>query len=368
MKVFLKNLTFSILFILAIGFGISVYILQAPPLEQKNTAKLQIHTRTAVRGRPTRNSKPLAYTKDVYRFNLDRRYISNLNSGRLEREHLFSAALTHRAKLKGEALDNALEKEINWQKMFADMTKDIRFGPSTPTLEILLSGEEWLLKNAQGAGYIVVKTRHQIDVFLPDLKDAFDKNGLPLSTDLEVSTAKTNSRWLITDKERHQTYRIEKGDKKLNVYQQSKPEILTFLFQVGLASETALAEGKLTQELRREFEALKIPLSRRTQISTGKDGTSWQITDRPLKYNIRNENERLKVYLDLDSTWLRIQASDEIKGWVEKNRGTIFEPPPPIPSSRQQAKQRLLVLIETVKEKIGVFGDAENQTQNTASR
>ena len=367
MKAFLKSLTFGILFILAVGFGIAVYILQAPPVEQKNTPKLQIHTRTAVRGRPTLNSKPLAYTKDVYRFNLDRRYISNLNSDRLEREHLFSAALTHRAKLKGTDLDNALEKGINWEKMFANMTTDIRFGPSTPTLEILLSGEEWVLKNAPGAGYIVVKTGHQIDVFLPDLKDAFDKNGLPLSTDLEVFTAKTNSRWIITDKGQHQTYRIENGTEKLNVYQQSKPEILTFLFQVGSASQTALAEGKLTQELRREFEALKIPLSRKTQISIGKDGASWQITDTPLKYNIRNENEHLKVYLDLDSPWLRIQASDEIKGWVQKDRGTIFEPPPPIPSSRQRAKQRLLVLIETGKEKIGIFDD-ESQTQNTASR
>ncbi len=367
MKAFLKSLTFGIVFILAIGFGIAVYILQAPPLEQKNTAKLQVHSRTAVRGRPTVNSKPFAYTTDVYRFSLDWKYISNLNSRRLEREHLFSAALTHRAKLKGKALDNALEKEINWQKMFANMTKDIRFGPSTPTLEALLSGEEWLLKNALGAGYIVVKTGHQIDVFLPDLKDAFDKNGLPLSTDLEVSTAKTNSRWLITDKGRQQTYRIENGAEKLNVYQQSKPEILTFLFQVDLASQEALAEGKLTQELRREFEALKIPLSRKTQISAGEDGVSWQITDTPLKYNIRNENERLKVYLDLDSTWLRIQASDEIKGWVQKARGTIFEPPPPIPSSRQRAKQRLLVLIESMKGKIGIFDD-ESQTQNTASR
>ncbi len=367
MKALLKSLTFGIIFILAIGFGIAVYILQAPPVEQKDTAKLQVHSRTAVRGRPTVNSKPLAYTKNVYRFNLDRKYISNLNSGRLEREHLFSAALTHRAKLKGKALDNALEKEINWQKMFASMTEDIRFGPSTPTLEVLLSGEEWVLKNAPGAGYIVVKTGHQIDVYLPDLKDAFEKNNLPLSTNLEISTLQVNKRWLITDKGQQQAYPIENGTEKLNIYQQSKPEILTFLFQVSLASQDALAESKLTQELSREFEALKIPLSRKTQISTGEDGMSWQIIDTPLKYNIRNENERLKVYLDLDSTWLRIQANENIKGWVQKDRGTVFEPPPPIPSSRQQVKERLLVLIAKVREKIGIFDD-ESQTQNTASR
>ena len=367
MKAFLKSLTFGIIFILAIGFGIAVYILQAPPLEQKNAAKLQIHNRTAVRGRPTVNSKPLAYTKDVYRFNLDRKYISNLNSGRLEREHLFSAALTHRAKLKGKALDNSLEKKINWQKMFANMTEDIRFGPSTPTLEVLLSGEEWVLKNAPGAGYSIVKTGTQIDVYLPDLKDAFEKNNLPLSTDLEIFTEQVNRQWRITDKGTKQKYSIANGAERLNVYQQSKPEILTFLFQIGLASQPALAEGKLTQELRREFEVLKIPLSRKAQVSTGEDGVGWQITDTPLKYNIRNENNRLKVYLDLDSEWLRIQASEAIKGWVPKDRGTVFEPSPPIPSSRQRAKERLLGLIETVKEKIRVFGD-ENQTQDTASR
>ena len=367
MKAFLKSLTFGIIFILAVGFGIAVYILQAPPVEQKNTARLQVHTRTAVRGRPTVNSKPLAYTKDVYRFNLDRQYISNLNSGRLEREHLFSAALTHRAKLKGKELNNALETRIHWQKMFANMTEDIRFGPSTPILEVLLNDEEWLLRNAPGAGYIVIKTGHQIDIYLPDLKDAFEKNNLPLPTDLEISTIQVNRRWLITDKERQQTYRIENGTEKLNVYQQSKPEILTFLFQVGLASQTALAEGKLTQELTREFEALKIPLSRKAQVSTGEDGVSWHIKDGLMEYNIRNENDRLKVYLGLDSGWLRIQASEAVKGWVQKDRGTVFEPPPPIPSSRQRAKERLLVLIETVKEKVGIFSD-EDQTQNTASR
>ena len=367
MKAFLKSLTFGIIFILAIGFGIAVYILQAPPVEQKNTAKLQIHTRTAVRGRPTVNSKPLIYTKDVYRFNLDRQYISNLNSGKLERELLFSAALTHRARLKGAALDNALEKEIDWQKMFANMTKNIRFGPSTPILEVLVSGEEWLLRNAPGAGYTVSRIGNQIDIYLPDLKDAFDTNKIELSTYLEVSTQQTNKQWFIKDKKYGQTYRITNGDESLIVYQQSKYEILTLLFQVGLASQDALAEGEFSQELRREFEALKIPLSRRAQLSASEDGVGWHIKDKPMEYNIRNENERLKVYLDLGSTWLRIQANDEIKGWVQKNRGTIFEPPPPTRSSRQRAKERLLGLIRKVKEKIGRF-DAQSQTEDTASR
>ena len=59
MKSFLKSLTFGIIAILAVGFGIGVYILQAPSIEQPKASKFQLHTRTAVRGRPTVNSKPL---------------------------------------------------------------------------------------------------------------------------------------------------------------------------------------------------------------------------------------------------------------------------------------------------------------------
>jgi hypothetical protein len=367
MKALLKSLTFGIIFILAVGFGFGVYILQAPPVEQTKVPKLQIHTRTAVRGRPVVTSKPLAYTKDVYRFNLDRQYISNLNSHKLERELLFSAALTHRAKLKGAALDNVLRKEIDWQKMFANMTESIRFGPSTPVLEVLLSGEEWLLKNAPGAGYIVVRTGNQIDIYLPDLKDAFNTNQNELSTDLEVSTQQINKQWFIKDKKHGQIYRITNGKENLIVYQQSKYEILTLLFEVGLASQTSLTEGKLSQELSQGFKAAKIPLAGQAKVSTIEEGLSWQVTDLSMQYNIRNEDDRLKVYLDLESRWLRIRADDNVKGWVQSERGTIFEPPPPILSSRQLAKKRLLVLIETVKEKVGISNE-ENKTQNTASR
>ena len=358
MKALLKSLTFGIIFILVVGFGFGVYILQAPPLEQTKVPKLQMHTRTAVRGRPVVTSKPLAYTKDVYRFSLDRQYISNLNIGKLERELLFSAALTHRAKLKGAALDNALRTETDWQKMFADMTENIRFGPSTPNLEVLLTGEEWLLKNAPGAGYIVIRTGNQIDIYLPDLKDAFDTNQTRLSTDLEVSTQQTNKQWFIKDKKHGQTYRITNGDETLIIYQQSKYEILTLLFEVGLAAQASLAEGKLSQELSQGFKTAKIPLTGRAKVSTPEEGGSWQVTDLSMKYNIRNENDRLKVHLDLESRWLYIKADDNIKGWVQSERGAIFQPPPPIPSSRQLAKKRLLGLIETFKEKVGISAAA----------
>ena len=150
MKVFLKRLTFLIIFIIAIGAGICVYLLQAPPVEQKKAPKLQIHTRTALRGRPTTDSKPIRYTKDVYRFSLDRQYISNLNSGKLERELLFSAGLAHRARLKTEHLDASLRTATNWQKMFADMTKNIQFRPSATLLKFCSAAKSGYLGILRG--------------------------------------------------------------------------------------------------------------------------------------------------------------------------------------------------------------------------
>ena len=367
MKTFLKNLILFVVFILAIGFGICVYLLQAPPVEQKKSPKLQIHTRTALRGRPTVNSKPIRYTKDVYRFSLDRQYISNLNSGKLERELVFTAGLAHRARLKAQHLDASLKTATDWQKMFADMTQDIRFRPSASPIEVLLSGEEWLLRDAAGAAYTVVRDDSRVDVYLPNLREAFEANKISLSKDLEISVKQTNRRWLITDRGYKQTYSIVNGEGKLNVFQQSKFEILTFLFEMDTVSPDSLAQGKLSSELIQEFVKEKIPLSRRARVSANEDGMSWQITNPPLKYNIRNEEGQLKVYLDLESRWLRVKVDDSIKGWVQSERGTIFEPPPPTLSSRQQAKERLLVLIDDLKEKIGRFNE-QDKTQNTASQ
>ena len=354
MKAFLKNLIFFIIFILVIGFGICVYILQAPPVEQKAVPKLQIHTRTALRGRPTVDSKPIVYTKDVYRFSLDQQYISNLNSGKLERELLFSAGLSHRARLKTERLDASLKTGTDWQKMFADMTKDIRFRPSASPIEVLLSGEEWRLRDATGAAYTVVKTDNSVNVYLPDLREAFEANKISLSKNLETSIKQANRQWLIEDKEYKQAYSVVNGEGKLNVFQQSKFEILTFLFEADMASQGSLAQGKLSAELIKEFIREKIPLSRRARVSASEDGIGWQVTNPPLKYNIRSENNRLKVYLDLESKWLRIKVDDSTKGWVQSERGTIFEPPPPTLSSRQQVKERLLVLIDKLKERVGL--------------
>ena len=360
MKAFLKRLIYFIIFILTIGAGICVYLLQAPPVEQKKVPKLQIHTRTALRGRPTVDSKPIVYTKDVYRFSLDPQFISNLNSGKLERELLFTAGLAHRANLKTVRLDASLKTETNWQKMFSDMTKDIRFRPSTSPIEVLLSGEEWLLRDTTGAAYTVVKTDSNVEVYLPNLREAFEANKtmpISLSKDLEISIKHANRRWLIKDNGYQQAYSVVKGEGKLNVFQLSKFEILTFLFEADAASQDSLAQGKLPSKLLQEFVVEKIPLSRRARVSAGEDGMRWQINSPPLKYNIRNENNRLKVYLDLESRWLRIKVDDSTKGWVQSERGTIFEPPPPTLSSRQQAKERLLVLIDRLKEKIERFNE-----------
>ena len=357
MKALLKSLIFLIIFILAVGFGIGVYLLQAPPVEQTRVPKLQIHSRTALRKRPTVDSMPIVYTKDVYRFSLDPQYISNLNSRKLERELLFNASLAHRANLKAQRLDESLKIATDWQKMFTDLTENIRFRPSPSAIEVLLSGEEWLLRDVTGAAYTVVRTDNNVGVYLPDLREAFEANKITLSKDLEVLIEEKNRQWVIKDIKHKQAYSIQSTEGKLHVYQQSKFEILTFLFETDSAFQSSLAAGKLAAELIQEFVRENMPLSRRAKVSVGADGTSWEITSPPVKYNILSENNRLKVYLNLDSKWLRVKVNDDTKGWVQSERGTIFRPPPPTLSSRQQAKERLLVLIDKLKDKVGLSND-----------
>ncbi len=359
MKVLLKSLTLLIILTIAIGGGICFYLLHAPPLEQTGVPKLQIHKRTALRGRPTVDSKPIVYTKDVYRFSLDPQYISNLNNHKLARELLFSASLGHRADWKAQPLDVALNTATDWQKMFADLTENIRFHPSASPIEVLLSGEEWLLRDATGAAYTVVRRNNTVGVYLPDLKEAFDVSKVSLSTDLEVLTEEESRRWLIKDKKYKQTYRIEKTAEKLNVYQQSKFEILAFLFETEPTFQTALADGELPTQFIQEFVKEDLPFSRQSEVSVAEDGASWTISSSPLKYDVLREHNRLKVYLNLDSKWIRVKIDDETKGWVQRERGTIFMPPPPTVSSRQKGKERLLLLIEKIKGKIGV-SEAEN--------
>ena len=102
-----------------------------------------------------------------------------------------------------------------------------------------------------------------------------------------------------------------------------------------------------------------MPVSRRAKVSVGENGANWTISSPPLKYNVLSENDRLKVYLNLDSKWIRVKVDDETEGWVQRARGTIFMPSPPTVSSRQKAKEQLLVLIDQIKDKIGI-ANAEN--------
>ena len=363
-KVIIRILTISILSILVTGVCLCLYILQAPPVAEPGAPKLQVHTRTSFRKRPTINSRPFAKTKDVYRFNLERKYISNLNSGQFLPNLLFSAALGHRAALRKAELDTALASGIDWQKIFSDLTENAHLSSASYTIKVLLTGKEWLLTDGTGAGYTVVRVRNQLDIYLPNLVEQFDINRIQLSDDVESVIAEAGKLWMLKDKKYQQTYEIRNGPQKLAVYQQSKYPIVTELFKVDVASQTALAEGKFSDELRKEFENLKIPLSRNAKLTAEPDGISWFVSDSPQKYSIRKEAEWLQVYLELDSEWLLIRGDANLKGWVQRERGAIIQPPPPVLSSRQLAKKRLLALADKIKEKIG-RGDEKDEENVT---
>ena len=361
MKSFLKILSLFLFIFIIIGFCFCVYILQAPPVAQPDPPKLKVHTRTNLRGRPTVNSKPTAKTRDVFRFSIDKIYLSNLNTGELSRELLFSVALGQRSSYSAELLDKELKTVFNWQKMFADSGAEIRL--SSPTIKVLLSGKNWLLTDRTGAGYTVEKILDQLDIYLPNLQEAFNNNRTTLSSDMKLSVEKVGKQWLIKDNISRQTYEIRNSTKKLDIFQQSKYPILTFLFQVDVAAIPTLTEGKFSNDLREGFESQKIPLSRNAKLIADGDGVNWRVTDGSQKYNIRHEDGRLKVYLDLESRWLFVQFNDSIKGWMQRERGTIFLPPEPTLSSRQQLKEKLVAFIENLKAKIGITNPPD-QAQN----
>lgn len=358
MKKLLKTLLYGILFLVIIGFCFCVYILQAPPVAEPEPPKLQVHTRTALRGRPTVNSKPIVYTRDIYRFSIDKKYISNLNIGEFSRELLFSVVLGQRSRYSPELLDKELKTVFNWQKMFANSAKEVQFSSGKSTVKVILSGQDWFVTDKTGAGYAVQKNENQLDIYLPNLLEAFDNNGITLSADIESSIEKVGTQWLIKDKNARQAYEIRNSNKELKIYQQSKYPIQTFLFTVDLASEDSLSSGTFSKELREGFANQNIPLSRKAKLIAGKDDASWRITDGFQKYVIRNENARLRVYLDLESKWLFVQAKGQ-KGWLQRERGTLFSPLEPTLSSRQQLKEKMVVLIEKIKEKVGTSKESD---------
>ena len=351
MKLFLKILTLGLFFVIIIGVCFCIYIFHAPPIPEPEPPKLQVHKRTAVRGRPTVNSKPILYTNDVFLFNLDKKYISNLNMGQFKRELLFSIALGQRARFNAQLLDKELKSVFNWHQMFADSTVGIKLSPGTPTVTVLISGQDWLLTDKLGAGYTVQKIEDQLDIYLPNLREVFNNNRTTLSADVKSTIEKKGKEWLIQDNKTRQAYEIRNATKKLSVYQQSKFPIETFLFRVDLASMTALTQGNFSEALRQGFENQEIQLSHQyAKLIPEEDGVSWRVTDRNQKYNIINEDGWLKVYLNLESKWLLVRA-DNKRGWVQSERGTIFMPPPPILSSRQQLKEKFVVFIDRLKGK-----------------
>ena len=354
MKSFLKGLSIFLFLVIIIGFCFCVYILQAPPAAKPDPPKLQVHTRTALRGRPTVNSKPVVYTKDVYRFSIDQIYISNLNSGLLSNELLFSVALGQRTLYSAELLDNELKTVFNWQKMFTDSGAEIQLSSRSPTIKVLISGKDWFLTDSTGAGFTVQRNKDTLDIYLPNLQEAFDNNKTALSADVELSIEKNGKQWLIKDNQSLQVYEIRNSKKKLDVFQQSKYPIHTFLFNVDLAALTALTEGDFSKDLREGFLLQRIPLSRNAKLIAREDGVSWGVANGSQKYHIQKEDGQLKVLLDLESKWLLVGVNDSIKGWVQRERGTIFFPPEPTLSSRQELKEKLAALIDSLKERVGI--------------
>lgn len=353
MKALLKGLIWLILILIIIGFCGVVYILNAPAIPKKGEAKLQVHKRTALRGRPTVNSRPMLYTKDVFIFSIDREHLSNLNSGILNRELLFSIALGQRTNFNAELLNTELKTAFDWKKTFENSAPNMIFSSGKPTIKVLLSGRDWILTDSIGAGYLIEKVDNQLDVYLPDLRDEFNNNKISLSENIEFSIEQVGKQWLINDRDTTQVYEIRYNKNRIDVFQQSKYPIQTYLFKVDLTAVEALSQGDFSSEIRQGFADFKIPLSSNAILTTEEIELKWKITDGKQVYRIHNEENSLKVYLDLDSTWLLVRVNDNLKGWVQRITGTIHVPPEPMLSSRQELKVKLLTLVGQIKDMVG---------------
>lgn len=354
MKSVLKKLFVFVFVLLIIGFFFCVYVMQAPPVAEQGQPKLQVHVQTAVRGRPTVNSGPLGTTKNSHLYSLDRTYLSNLNSSILSGELLFNVVLGVRAKYNAPLLDKEVSTGFDWQKMFADSAVGIRLKSKTPKIKVTLSGQGWLLTDSTGGGYVIQKTGDQLEIFLPDLLEAFDLNSMILSDDYEFTVVKPGKQWLITDNVHQQNYEIRSDAKKINVYRQTRYPIQTLLFKVDSDPQIPLPEEKLPDEIYKGFKSLDIALSSSAKVTQDKDGVSWKVTDGTQKYTIRHEDSRLKVYLDLDSGWLLLKVSDRINAWVQSERGTIIMPPEPTLTSRQQLKKDMFAFFAKLKNSVGI--------------
>ena len=358
MKSVLKKLFVFVFVLLIIGFFFCVYVMQAPPVAEQEQPKLLMHVQTSVRKRPTVNSVPVGTTKNEHLFSLDHTYLSNLNSSILSGELLFNVVLGVRAKYNAPLLDKEVSTGFDWQKMFAESAVGIRLKSKTPKIKVTLSGQDWFLTDSTGAGYLIQKTGQktgdQLEIFLPDLLEAFELNNMILSNDYEFTVVKPGKQWLITDNVHQQRYEIRSDAKKINVYQYPKYPIQTLLFEVDSDPQIPLPEEKLPDEIYKGFESMDIPLSPKAKVLQEEDGVSWKITEGTQKYTIRHEDSRLKVYLDLDSGWLLLKLSNRINAWVQSERGTILMPPEPTLTSRQQLKKDMLAFFAKLKNSVGI--------------
>ncbi len=354
MKSALKRLFTFVFILLIIGFFFCVYVMQAPPVAEPEEPKLQVHVRTAVRKRPTVNSGPIGTTKIDHQYSLDRTHLSNLNNSILSGELLFNVVLGVRAKYNAPLLDKEISTGFDWQKMFAESAVGIRLNSKTPKIKVVLSGKNWILTDSTGAGYPIQKTGDQLNIYLPDLLEAFALNRMILSNDIEFSIVEPGKKWLITDNEYLQSYEIRSDAKKLGVYKHPKYPIRTLLFEVNSDVQLPLPDEKFPDELYKGFISLDIPLSSKTKVIQEEDDVSWKITDGTQKYTIHHEDSRFKVYLDLDSGWLLLKLNDRINAWIQSEHGTILMPPEPTITSRQQLKIDMLAFFAKLKNMVGI--------------
>lgn len=343
-----------VLFILLIGATFfCIYILSAPPIAEQGTPTLQVHEPTDVRGRPTVNSKPILKTKSQFLFSIDKIYLSNLTTGTFSKELLFSIPLGQRARYSSELLDKELGSDFNWQKMFKDAGGVIQLASNTTRVKVLLTGRDWILTDNIGQGFSIERNRNELDIYLPNLNDELNSNKITLSDDVEFTVERKNKLWLIKDHKTQQAYEIHNAAKKLQVFQQSKYPIQTRLLKLDRVAQTTLNEGTLPKELFEGFKKQEIPLSNKAKLTTGEDTGSWQISDGSQKYNIVTEDGWLQVSLDLDSQWLFLRIGS-IEGWTQRERGTVIIPHPPILSSRQQLKEKMIASYENFKVNVGI--------------
>ena len=225
--------------------------------------------------------------------------------------------------------------------------------------------DTWQIINGDGAAYIIRKVGNQLKVYTEDLQRAFDNKGVWISQEAELSTVEKGQKWTIVDVKSQQAYDIREESSKLNVYKRSKMEIVPLLFAVDLASQSDLDNGVIPEVLAQAFEKNRIPLSPKVTVSIEKpDDTTekpddtiekphntWLVVDNGQKYIIKKDGRQYKVYLNLESQWLRVRIEGEIKGWVQSDQGVVIHPPAPKLSRRQYAKQRLLELADKLRGK-----------------